>query len=145
MTTQLNKKNKRQEIEKELNSFTGTTQYYRHSPQLFPNFYLTDGTYFLAESCEAHWLIDYIASQQLNPKIREHPKLKQIQFWTLKVENSRGVIFCEWDSGFEVFREKIDYTDFPLDLIRIWVSPLYFGPDDVEPPLKLVAFLPSEY
>lgn len=143
----MNKTNSKskQEIEKELNSFTGTTQYYRYSPQLFPNFYLTDGTHFLAESCEAHWLMDFIASQQLNPVIREHRKLQQIQFWTLKVNDSEGVIFCEWDSGFEVFREKIHYTDFPLDSVNIWVSPLYLSPDDVKPPKKFVAFLQSEY
>ena len=139
------KSKSKQEIEKELKSFTGTTKYYRYAPGLFPNFYLTDGAYFVAESLGAYWLMDFIASHQKNPVICEHPKLQQIQFWTLKVKDSRGVIICEWDSGHEVFREEIDYTDFPLDSISIWVSPLYLSPDDVEPPLKLVAFLPSEY
>lgn len=134
-----------QEIEKTLRGFTGTTKYYRHSPQLFPLFHLTDGTHYVAEELEAHWLMDFIASHQMNPLIKNHRKLQELQFWTLTVNDSKGVIVCEWDTGQVVYREAISYTDFPLESVSIWVAPLYLGPDDINPPIKRVAYLPSEH
>lgn len=128
-----------------LKNFRGTGRYYRHSPFLFPYFHLTDGTEYLAEECEAFWLFDFIASHQATPKILSHPKLQEIQFWSLKVKDSSAVIACSWDSNEVVFKEKIPYTDFPLDEVRIWVAPLYLGPDDIEPPKKWVAYLPGEH
>ncbi|MDV3351277.1 hypothetical protein QGP82_21415 [Leptothoe sp. LEGE 181152] len=147
----MNKTNSKskQEIEKELANFSGTTQYYRHSAELFPLFFLTDGAYYAAESCGAYWLMDYIASHQTNPVIRDHPKLQQLQFWELKVKGSKGIVICEWDSGFEVFREEIQFTDFPLDSIRIWVAPFYLGyagySDIQGKEWGWVAYLPSEH
>ncbi len=132
-------------ILEDLKNFRGTGTYYRHAPQLFPRFHLTDGTHYLAEACEAYWFFDLIASNQLNPIIKNHPKLQELQFWDLKVSDSKGVISCSWDSNEVVFSEKLDYTDFPLELIRVWVAPLYLSPDDIEPPKKLVAYLPSEH
>ena len=40
----------------ELAQFSGTTQYYRFSPQLFPYFLLTDGTEYLANEAGCYWL-----------------------------------------------------------------------------------------
>lgn len=134
-----------QEIERTLKTFSGTTQYYRHSPQIFPLFHLTDGTHYVAEECEAYWLMDYIASHQVNPVIRDHPKLQELQFWTLTVNDSKGTIICEWDTGEVVYKDAISYTDFPLEKISIWVAPLYLSAEDIEPPLKRVAYLPSEH
>lgn len=135
----------KQAIEQELRNFSGTTKYYRYSPRLFPTFFLTDGTNYVAEICGTYCLFDYIASQQMNPIIRDHPKLQEIQFWTLTVQGLKGIIICEWDSDQVVFQEKLQFITFPLDSISVWVAPLYLSPDDIAPPRKLVAYLPSEH
>ena len=139
----------KQAIAKELTHFTGTTQYYRYSPGLFPTFYLTDGTHYVAESCEAYWLFDYIASHQINSVIRKHPKLQQLQFRKLTVQDSKGFIICEWDTDQVVFSETIQFTDFPLDSIRLWVAPLhlsYVGLCSLEQDQwGWLAYLPSEH
>jgi hypothetical protein len=80
----------------ELAQFSGTTQYYRFSPQLFPYFLLTDGTQYLAEEAGGYWLLDLIASLQTHASVQE----LEIQFWTLTVaEGNSAVLVCEWDAG----------------------------------------------
>lgn len=130
---------KKESIENQLGYFTGTTGYHRLSI-LFPNFLLTDGTKYLAESCGAHWLFDLIASYQTHNKVKKHPKLRELQFWILKVNDSEAIVTCEWDKDQIVLQQKIDYTDFPLEEIKIWVAPTC-----VEDKYCLVAYLPSEH
>jgi len=131
-----------EQIRQELRHFTGTTAYYRFS-RLYPNFLLTDGAKFLAERCQAFWLLDLIASHQINPDLRNHPQLQdgELQFWTLTVTDSSAVAVCEWDTGQEVTRQEIEYTDFPLPEIRLYVADTVLG---YAQRVK-VAFLPSEY
>ncbi|NJL42457.1 MAG: hypothetical protein HC856_01605 [Pseudanabaena sp. RU_4_16] len=124
----------------DLEQFTGTTQYYRYSP-LFRRMVLTDGTRYLAEVGECYWLFDHIASLQAHPAIKEHPELKDIQFWRLEVrEDQAATLTCEWDKGKTVYIEEISFTDFPLDHVRIWIAPTW-----LENGLVQVALLPSEY
>jgi hypothetical protein len=131
-----------EQIRQQLRHFTGTTAYYRFSP-LYRNFVLTDGTKFVAETCQAFWLFDLIASHQLNPAVRDHPRLQDgaLQFWTLAVNDASAVAVCEWDTGEEVARQEIEYTDFPLPEIKIYVAESVLeGGKRVK-----VALLPSEY
>lgn len=76
----------------DLNHFTGTLCYFRYSPQLFPNFHLTDGCRYLAEAGACYWLFDAIASYQNTPKI----KAADIQFWQLDVaKDNSAVLTCK--------------------------------------------------
>ena len=131
------------EIISNLAKFTGTEQYYRYSP-LFPFMLLTDGTKYLADSCQCYWLFDLIASMQLEQLIRDHKQLQLLQFWRLNVKADRSAsVICEWDSEQTVYTQNIEYTDFPLTEARIWVQPYYASlSDNIK---KLVAHLPSEY
>jgi hypothetical protein len=63
--------------------FTGTDQWYRHSPS---RMLYTDGVRYVAERAGAYWLIDAIASHQLSPGVRREP----FQVWTLKNHGSTG-------------------------------------------------------
>jgi hypothetical protein len=129
------------EILNNLAQFTGTEKYYRYSP-LFPFMLLTDGTRYLAESCDCYWLIDLIASMQLDRLIKEHEQLQSLQFWKLTVNDDRSAtVICEWDSEQIVYSQKIDYTDFPLNEARIWVQPYHSSQQGKH----FVAHLPSEY
>ena len=127
-------------LDLDLSGFTGTTTYYRWSV-LFPRVVLTDGTKYLAETAGAYWLFDAIASY--GPRLVKHQdqRLHEMQFWTLKVDREKhsATLSCVADSGEKpVVLQRIPYTDFPLDEIKLYCTP---GSED-EP---TVILLPSEY
>jgi hypothetical protein len=73
--------------EGELSQFTGTSQYYQHPLGVL----YTDGMHYMAERGGAYWLIDVIALWQFHQRISQDPMLRQIQFWTLTVNDDRLV------------------------------------------------------
>ena len=122
--------------------FYGTERYHRWSP-LFRNMVLTDGAEYVAENGGAHgayWLMDAIASWQ--PELRKHAdqRLRDMQFWTLTVhEDKSAELVCLADNGEPpAAQQHIEYTDFDLPTIDLWVGP-------VEEDRKRVIMLPSEY
>lgn len=104
-----------EEIETTLSQFTGSDTVYRHWSDLV----YTEGVRFIAESCEAYWLIEAIASYQ--HLFRRDPMLREIQFWTLKKLDDGWELLCERDSGDVAIRQKIEYSDFPLNQIKLYV------------------------
>lgn len=130
-------------LEMELRQFTGTTGYFRPQPKLFPRFVLTDGARYLAENAEAFWLMDAIASLQVHPKISEHPRLNELQFWRLKVADDKSaVLSVEWDKDEVVHTQSIEYTTFPLKSLLLYVAPSMLNfPEG----FAQVCYLPSEH
>jgi len=128
--------------ESDLAQFTGTESYHRWS-LLFPRMVLTDGAKFVADNGGRHgayWLADAIASWQ--PKALKNERLRGIQFWKLKVTEKdgrkRAVLTCRADSSEKpAITQRIEYTDFDLPEIDLWV-----GPVDEK---HFVLMLPSEY
>jgi hypothetical protein len=107
----------------DLAQFTGTEGYTRWSP-LFRSMCLTDGAKFLAEKAGAYWLMDAIASHQPNAR-RKNADLKDFQLWTLKVKDNKATLTCQADSDqTATIRQRIEYTDFPLAEIKLYVMPL---------------------
>jgi len=128
-----------EELEHSLAGFTGTEAYHRWSP-LFPKHVLTDGVKFLCEhggNSGAYWLADLIASY--HAKAMKDKSLRDIQFWTLKVdfEKKSAVAICERDTDDVAFKQKIEYTDFQLPEVKLYVQPT--GNDE------FCILLPSEY
>ena len=84
----------------------------------------------MAEKGEAYWLIDTIGSFQSYPEIRALPW----QFWHLIVKEDRSAILEMGEDLPEpiVLRQRISYTDFPLEEITLY---LHTG----------VLYLPSEH
>ena len=119
----------KQEILNTLPQFTGTDGYTVWSP-IFRNFVLTDGAEYLAESADAYWLVDLFASHL--------PAYKDEGFAVLylKVKDGKAVAQIEDGNGKVLAKQKIEYTDFPLDVIVLYCVPQ----DD-----KFVVLLPSEY
>ena len=109
-----------------LAQFTGTEHYYRHN--LLRSIRYTDGVKYVAETGGAYWLIDIIASVQLDPKVRN----EEFQVWKLTVNDNRGFVTCEDGNGHEVYRQMITWTDFPLPEIKFYLT-------------NNVILLPSEY
>lgn len=81
----------------------------------------TDGVKFLADEAKAHWLLDVVASWQ--PKALRDPALQEFQLWELFVKPDRtATVVCSRDSEDVAFRQEIEYTDFPLDYVRLYVE-----------------------
>lgn len=109
----------------DLSQFYGTDGYFRWS-RLFRQHVLTDGTKHVAEAGQAYWLFDAIASHhpKVMKKAQVDPRLREIQFWELKVKDRSAVLTCRADSGVKpAIRQKIEYTDFPLENIKFMVVP----------------------
>jgi hypothetical protein len=108
------------ELRSALEGFVGTERYYKH----FTGLLFTDGVYFLAKNAGAFWLIDVVASYQL--QVLKEPGLRDFQLWTLKIGKVNGmknaVVTCERDTDDVVLSQEIPYTDFPLDEIRLYVE-----------------------
>ena len=119
----------RNEILNALPNFYGTENYYRWSP-VFKNFLLTDGANYIAQACDAYWLVDLFASHLLSCKDEGFATLY------LKVKGGKAVAQIEDGNGKVLKKQKIEYTDFPLDQIVLYCCPQ----DD-----QFVLMLPSEW
>ena len=99
---------------------------------------LTDGALYVAEQCNAFWLMDAIASYQ--PEVQKHRRLKFAQFWTLTVNPDKSAkLECVEDSGIPpVVTQTIEYTDFELPELQLYCMSMG---DDVHHTIML----PSEY
>ena len=119
-----------------LDQFIGTEAYHRLSP-LHGDLVATDGVKYLCEAAECFWLLDAIASHQ--PRALRDRMLRDMQFWTLRVNEDRSAVLeVARDEGDVAFHQDIEFTDFPLPEVRIWVAPR--GPADT-----YVAMLPDEH
>ena len=109
-----------QQIEQDLRQFTGTENYYNSLGLLF-----TDGVKFLADSCQAYWLIDLIASYR--------NKRKEFELWQISVKNNKAVVTMREDCGLNpIVRQEIHHTDFPFQNFKLYLR-------------NNVLMLPSEY
>lgn len=119
----------------DLEQFTGTQSYAKYLGGLV----LTDGVRYLAEKGGCFWFLDIIASYQ--NAARRDPMLKEMQFWTLKVNADKtAVVICERDTDNVAFKQELKYTDFPLSEVKVWVE--LGSVDGIHP--AYVAMLPSE-
>jgi len=117
-----------EELQKGLQQFTGTEQYFKHPFGL--NY--TDGIYYLSRNTNAYWLVDAIASHQ--QKLRQNQRLAEFQLWLFVVGNAHefikpklaAVLTCWEDTPSAdtkpVVRQDIHYTDFPLQEITLYVQ-----------------------
>ena len=102
-----------EEIESALNQMNGTECYYLYTK----GFKLTDGVKLMAELTGGFWLLDVIISYQGNEK-RLDP---DFQVWTLKVDGDKAIVYGKNDIE-NVVVQEIEYTDFPLKEITVWVE-----------------------
>ena len=102
-------------LEQELRQFTGTEVYTRWSA-LFRNFVLTDGALYLAEQAKCFWLMDAVASHLGSYRDEDFVVAKLFQFdegWNLQLEDGNDNTLAE---------QYIEYSDFPLDEITLYVE-----------------------
>jgi hypothetical protein len=102
------------EIQTKLAAIQSGEFYYKH----WLGMHYTEGVKYMAELCNAFWLIDAIASHQPNPKVRS----EEFQVWFLKSLGDHWLLTCEDGNGHSVVQQVITYSDFPLQEIEIWVE-----------------------
>lgn len=101
----------------DLAQFTGSETFYRHP--LARSVVFTEGVHYLAEKAGAFWLLDIVVSWQLEPKVRA----EEFQVWklTLDEKGDGALVVCEDGNGNEVARQKIEFTDFPMqEGVTLW-------------------------
>ncbi len=108
----------------ELRQFSGDDQRYRHA--INRRVIYTPGIQYLAEKAGAYWLIDAIAihigSKPMQRKMALDPRAGEMLFWslTVKPDQSAHLTAVVDQDVSPIFRERIQWTDFPLDKIDIW-------------------------
>jgi hypothetical protein len=113
--------------ESDLRQFTGTETWYRHP--LARKVLYTDGVQHVAEQGGAYWLLDSLAFAQAIPAVAA----ESFQFWILTVKpDHAATLVCEDGNGKIVHTQEITFTDFPLPVIKFYVT-------------DSVILLPSEY
>lgn len=125
------------EITSNMAQAIGTTQYIKHFTGLLV---FTDGVSQLRHDADAFWLVDAIASHQIDHKDKE------FQVWKLAVNKDKSaVLTMVEDTGQpELVRQEIPYTNFPLDKITFYVQLGGYGTEENWTPC-LVLMLTSEY
>ena len=79
----------------------------------------TPGVQHLAERAGAFWLIDLVASWQIDPKVRREP----FQVWELKVKPDQTAVAVATDGNDNVLASQtIEFPDFPLPSISLWLE-----------------------
>ena len=98
----------------ELRQFTGTESWYKH----LSGYLYTDGVLYVAQEGGAFWLIDKILLTT-----RAKNNLQEFGVWKLEVnEDKSAILVCEDGNYQELYREKIEWTDFPLNEIELWLE-----------------------
>lgn len=104
--------------ESDLKQFSGSEQWYRHG--LVERILFTDGAKHVADAGGAYWLLDEIALAQQYTKA---VAAEEFQVWKLALgEGHSATLTCEDGNYNEVFRKRIEFTDFPLPEITLWFT-----------------------
>lgn len=77
----------------------------------------TEGVRHMAEAGGAYWLLDKIAFEQTAPELQAQPW----QSWTLNkhADNTADIVVDDGNDNV-IKREKLAFTDFPLDSVVVW-------------------------
>jgi hypothetical protein len=107
-------------LQRELKLFRGTSRYYKH---LFPGkspILLTEGCKYVRDEMDAYWLFDTIVKYQEELE----PKNINFQIWELErlKKDLTWLLTCREHLGEKpIIRQPIEYSNFPLDFIRMWL------------------------
>jgi hypothetical protein len=103
------------ELLQELAHFTGDLDRYRHWTR---RLIYTTGIQHPAERAGAYWLIDLVASWQMQPNVAA----EYFQVWTLVVRPDRTATATATSEDQEVLTSQdVPHTDFPLEEITVWL------------------------
>ena len=108
-----------QQFRETLDQFHGTEHYYEHRLTNRMRLLLTEGCYFLREYARAWWLFDIITSYQGSGPLKD----QEFQVCTLQKQlNGSWVITCMDGNDHALITQTVEYSDFPLENITVWVE-----------------------
>ena len=111
-----------------LAQFTGSETFYRFG--LRGDVLITEGVKYVADTAGAYWLLEAITIANV---YEEKVRKEEFQLWILTVgKGTSGQLICDDGNGNIVYKQDLDFTDFPEPGIR-----LYFCNGTI--------LLPSEY
>jgi hypothetical protein len=114
--TALSADGQKSQIESALAHHSGSLDRFRHWTD---RVIYTPGVADMAKLCNAYWLIDLVASHQIDPRVRS----EEFQIWELTVEPGRKAVARATDGNSNpVVSQDIEYTDFPLDMIKLYLD-----------------------
>lgn len=124
-----------EQLQAGLAHFTGTETWFRYRFGTTVLAYYTEGVQYLADNAECYWLLGEIVGYQ--PQLTDQP----FQVWTLQTNPDGSAQLSAEDGNDNILLTKvIEYTDFPLPSIDIWVE---YG--EIEEVYKPILLLPSEH
>lgn len=106
--------------------------------RVYPGLLITSGVRLLAEEAGAFWLLDVIES--IRPRVSKEDGFAVAE---LSVSENDSAVFRLTDGNEnELYKQEIQFTDFPFDNIKLFVAL-----DEIIEPGKSnwVVLLPSEY
>lgn len=105
-----------EQLQAALCGFTGSEQFYR----IYPNVLITEGLKYLCDQARAYWLIDCLFSYQTIRNVAR----ERFQVFDLAVnlEQQTGLISLTDGNEQVLFRQKLEYTDFPLKGIKLYYT-----------------------
>ena len=121
------------QLQDALAKFHGSEPFTRHG--LVRTVIMTEGLAFLAEAAGAHWLTDAIASYVHDDRAQQ----EHFQVWRLVVDaqtHHATLTMTDGNSPAPIITQELDYTDFPLSTIELWL---------IADGRHWVMMLPSEY
>ena len=96
------------ELREDLDRFHGSETFYK---TILSSVITTEGVNYLAENAECFWLVDAIASWELQLKVRTEP----FQVWKLYQSNDlTWKLVCDDGNDNVLATQEIVYSDFPL-------------------------------
>lgn len=104
------------EILNTLPQFTGTERYYRWSV-IFQKCLLTDGTKYLADEAQCYWLMDVVASH-----LRKYGDTFGVARLVRNAQGEGVTFFLEDGNDHVIAKQEIEYSDFPLPSIVLYVT-----------------------
>jgi uncharacterized protein DUF6876 len=100
----------------DLNRFTGSANVWVHSVNSAVVY--SEGAKYVADRGGAHWLLDKIAIFQ---QCIRRVAATDFQIWTLSVQQDQSAtLTCRDDDSHVLYKERLYYTDFPLDEVTLW-------------------------
>jgi hypothetical protein len=111
----------------ELKQFHGSEVFYNYQSNSI-KLLLTEGVKYLVDNASAYWLIDLITSYQCYKYFEQEP----FQTWKLKRDLESWSIIANDGNNIELAKQTIEFSDFPLDEITLWL-------------VDGIIMLPSEY
>lgn len=105
-----------EQLQAALCGFTGSEQFY----VIYPNVIITEGLKYLCDQAGAYWLIDCLFSYQTIRNVAREPF--QVLDLAVNLERHTGLISLTDGNDQLLFRQKLEYTDFPLKAIKLYYT-----------------------